>query len=453
MRSILLVCILLSLSLITHAQAIEVPDILKDTPQQHEERMRWWNDAKFGMFIHWGVATLPGRGGGWIMWLEQIPVREYAKLADEFNPDPDAMEQWASVASEAGMKYMVFTSRHCDGFCLWPSKSSYRDFTIMNTPAKFDAVDKFTEVCRENELGVGLYYSVKDWRFPGYFLPGIYRDNAEAMKKQCYDQTRELLTEYGKIDLMWWDGGPDDYLALAYEVQGFEIVKRWTNFLEPPERNFTGPPLWEGNKLNAMVRELQPHIIINDRVSRPRLDWGGDYYTPEGRIGRFNIKQDWETCEIFSSGGWFWGHNPEPRSLEDIITTLVRVVTGGGNYLLGVGPRPDGYIEPQDAQRLREVGKWLEKYGESIYGTRGGPRRNGEWGGFTHKENVLYIHVLDWTKVPESLPYITHKIEKVTCLTGGKVEYSQSQKGLKLSVTGQPDDTIDTIIKFELSAD
>jgi alpha-L-fucosidase len=271
------------------------------------------------------------------------------------------------------------------------------------------------------------------------------------MKEQGYSQVRELLTEYGKIDIMWWDIGGDDLLAFGYEPDGYEYNHRGYDW--PMKKHYSGPPLWEGNRFNAMVRELQPDILINDRGSMYGYEWGGDFYTPEGHIGKFNTKQDWETSEIFSSGGWFWGRDPVPNTLENIITTMVSIVTGGGNYLLGVGPRPDGYIEPQDVERLREVGQWLEKYGESIFGTRGGPHPNGEWGGFTYKDNILYIHVLDWSKLPESLPYITKKIKKVTCLTGGQVRYNQSQKGLNLSVTGQPDDTIDTIIKFELSTD
>ena len=451
-RFIALTSLLLFTGIIMKAQFIELPDILQETQDQHEERMRWWNDAKFGMFLHWGVYAIPGKGE-WIMWMDQIPVEEYAKLADEFNPDPDAMEQWAAVAKEAGMKYMVLTTRHCDGFCLWPSKSSWQDFTIMNTPAKFDAVGNFVESARKQDLRVGFYYSVTDWRFPGYFLPGIYRNSAEQMKKQGYEQARELLTEYGDIDIMWWDAGSDDYIALAYEVQGFEIVKRWTNFGGPPERHFAGPPLWEGNKLNAMVRELQPNIIINNRISMQGIEWEGDYYTPEGRVGKFDTRRDWETCEVLSTGWWGWEPDRSIKSLEHVITNLVSIVTGGGNYLLNVGPRPDGYIAPQYVERLREVGRWLDKYGESIYGTRAGPHPNGEWGGFTYKENVLYIHVLDWSKLPESLPYITKKIKKVSCLTGGEVQYSQSQKGLEISVEGEPDDVIDTIIKFELGVE
>ena len=423
-----------------------MPEILKETPEQHEARMKWWHDAKFGMFIHWGVYSIPGKGA-WIQWFDQIPVEEYAKLADRFTAEKFDPEQWALLAKEAGMKYMVFTTRHHDGFCLWDSKASCGDFTIMHTPAHVDAVGEYVKACRKNGLHVGFYYSLLDWRFPGYFFPDLYRSSAEAMKKQAYDQVKELLSDYGKVDIVWWDGGGDDWLSFGNEVRGTELRKRDNKW--PQEKHYAGKPLWEGNRLNAMVRALQPQIIVNDRANTPVLEWEGDFTTPEGKIGKFNLERDWETCDVLG-GSWAWMPGQKPKSLETIITTLVRVVTGDGNYLLNVSPRPDGSIEPDQVERLREVGEWMKKYGESIYGTRGGPFPNGEWGGFTQKGNIIYIHVLDWSKMPDLLPAIDLKIRKSTCLTGGKVRYEQTQNGLKISVSGKEDKPIDTIIKLEL---
>jgi alpha-L-fucosidase len=448
MKKTVLFFLLAGMGLLLQAQVAEVPDILKETPQQHQERMQWWHDAKFGMFIHWGVYSVLGKGE-WAQWNQQIAVEEYEKLAGQFNPVNYNPDEWATLAKEAGMKYMVLTTRHHDGFCLWDSKTSYRDFTIMNTPARFDAVERYVQACRKSGLGVGFYYSPLDWRFPGYFFPDLYRGNAEEMKAQTYNQVRELLTGYGKIDIMWWDGGGDDWLAFACEPQGTELRKRDTKW--PQDKHYAGKPLWEGNKLNAMVRELQPRIIVNDRANSPVIEWEGDFTTPEGKIGKYNTDRDWETCDIIA-GSWGWQPNQKTKSLEYIITTMVRVVTGDGNYLLNVGPRPDGSIEPEQAERLREVGRWMEKYGESIYKTRGGPFPNAEWGGFTHQENCIYVHVLDWSKLPELLPVIDRKIVKATCLSGGKVSYVQNESGLKISVAGQPEGLIDTIIKLELKA-
>ena len=446
MRLTLLFILLAIVSLVLKGQIADVPEILKETPQQHEARMNWWHDAKFGMFIHWGLYSIYGKGE-WAQWNQQIPVEEYAKFAGEFKADKYDPEQWALLAKDAGMKYMVLTTRHHDGFCLWNSKSSYRDFTILNSPAKFDAVEKYVKAVRKYDLGVGFYYSPLDWRFPGYFFPNLYRSSAEDMKSQTYNQIRELLTNYGKIDVLWWDGGGDDWLAFGNEPQGTELKKRDTKW--PQDKHYSGKPLWEGNKLNAMVRELQPQIIVNDRASSPLLEWEGDFTTPEGKIGKYNTERDWETCDVIA-GSWGWQPNKKPKSLDYLITTMVRVVTGDGNYLLNVGPRADGSIEPDQAERLREVGRWLETYGESIYKTRGGPFPNAEWGGFTHKNDIIYLRVLDWSKMPELLPIIEQKINKATCLAGGMVNFSQTKNGLKISVIGQPEGLIDTIIKLEL---
>lgn len=445
-RLLLLIAFLIDLSPVLKSQNPDLPEILKETPQQHASRMSWWHDAKFGMFIHWGVYSVAGRGE-WVQWNEQISVEDYAKLAGEFKPVNFDPEQWASLARDAGMKYMVMTTRHHDGFCLWDSKSSYRDFTIMNTPAKFDAVDKYVKACRKYGIGVGFYYSPLDWRFPGYFFPQLYRSSAEEMKTQTYKQVRELLSNYGKIDILWWDGGGDDWLSFGCEPQGTELKKRDTKW--PQDKHFAGEPLWDGNKLNAMVRELQPQIIVNDRASSPVVEWEGDFTTPEGKIGKYNTERDWETCDLLA-GSWGWQPDRKPKTLEYIITTMVRVVTGDGNYLLNVGPRPDGSIEPDQVERLKEVGQWMEKYGESIYKTRGGPFPNSEWGGFTHKDNVIYIHILDWSKMPEMLPAVSRKIKKASCLTGGKVSFTQTQNGLKIAVIGQSGNQIDTIIKLDL---
>ena len=176
--------------------------------------VRAWRDMRFGMFIHWGVYSIPGRGE-WAQWNEQIPVEEYAKLADDFKPVKFNAAEWAATAKAAGMKYMVLTARHHDGFCLWDSQASFRDFTSMKTAAHLDFVAEYTKACRDAGLKVGLYYSPLDWRFPGFFFPGIYRSNAEAMKQQTYAQIRELLANYGQIDILWWDGGGDDWLGFG----------------------------------------------------------------------------------------------------------------------------------------------------------------------------------------------------------------------------------------------
>jgi alpha-L-fucosidase len=433
--------------LLTVAQNIESIQSLAETKLEHDKRMQWWHNAKFGMFIHWGLYSVIGKGE-WVMWQEQISVEDYAKYANQFKPDKYNPDEWARLASDAGMKYMVMTTRHHDGFSLWDSKTSYGDFTIMNTPAKFDAVEKYVKAARKYNLKVGMYYSPLDWRFPGYFLPRIYRSSAEQMKSQTYNQVQELLTNYGKIDILWWDGGGDDWLSFGNEPQGTELKKRDPDW--PPKKHYAAKPLWEGNKLNLLARKLQPQIILNDRANSPGIEWDGDYATFEQKIGGYNTARDWESCDILTRNSWGWQPNEEVKSLETIISNLVKAVTGNGNYLLNVGPKPDGSIEPLQAERLREVGQWLKKYGESIYETDGGPYPNGEWGGFTQKGSVIYMHVLDWSNIPTALPF-DKKIKTLTCLSTGEVKYTLENNRLAISLIVGPSKEIDTIIKIQIA--
>ena len=194
-----------------------------ESAEQQKSRMAWWHDAKFGMFIHWGIYAIPGRGE-WVQWNEQIPVEEYAKLADKFQPDKFDADAWASTAKAAGMKYMVLTTRHHDGFCLFDSKAS--DFTSVKTAAHRDFVADYVKAVRKAGLHVGFYYSPLDWRFPGFFLPDIQLNSAEAMREQYHRQMEELLSNYGQIDVIWFDGGEQDWLSFGGDWSGAKWQKR-----------------------------------------------------------------------------------------------------------------------------------------------------------------------------------------------------------------------------------
>lgn len=218
------------------------------------EQMQWWRDAKIGMFVHWGLYSLLGRGE-WVRFNEQIPKEEYEGLAMEFSPQNFSTDEWAQMAVEMGAKYMVMVTRHHDGFALWDSAGSYEQFTTAKTGSRRDFVAEYTESCRKAGLRVGYYYSPMDWRFPGYFDPEGLPENAALMKKQCYDQVEELVTRYGKPDILWYDGG-----WLAHK--GSDTSSAW---------------FWEPGKLNAMVRSHSPETVIN-----PRSGWEGDFYCDEG---------------------------------------------------------------------------------------------------------------------------------------------------------------------------
>jgi alpha-L-fucosidase len=407
------------------------------------EDMQWWRDARFGLFIHWGLYSVLGRGE-WAQWFEQIDVREYEKIAARFRPELFDADAWAAMARDSGMKYMVLTARHHDGFCLFDSKAS--DFTSVKTAARRDFVAEYVRACRKAGLGVGLYYSPLDWRFPGFFLPGLYRESAEAMKRQTYEQVRELLTNYGKIDILWFDGGGDDWL-------GFGGLEWWGGkwHTRDPKQHYSATPLWEPDKLYRMIRRLQPKIVMNDRAGSPGVDWGGDFHTPERKVGQFDNKRAWETCDVLPES-WGWSPNETIRSLRTCIQLLVQVAVNDGNLLLNAGPKPDGAFEDRYADRLREVGAWLKRYGESIYGTRGGPLPSGPWGGVTHRDNRLYVHILDWTESTIALPSIPQKITASRSLTGRDAKVEQTAAGIRISVPPEERQAPDTIILLEADA-
>ena len=330
-----------------------------------------WKDLRFGMFIHWGLYALLGRGE-WVMYNEAIDKDEYRELMKSFTAERFDAEKWAETAKAAGMKYMVLTTRHHDGFSLWDSPSSSEQFTSMHSAARRDFIKDFVGACRNAGLKVGLYYSPLDWRFPGYFFPRMYAQNAKELKEQCFSQVKELLTQYGKIDIMWFDGGEDYWLCHGRNLHEPDTG---LDFRE----NAQSPGFWDAAQLDRMVRTLQPGIVVNNRTGNREF---GDFLTPEGEIGEFNLTTPWET-NITLNGSWGWVPNRPPHSLRSCIHMLVKSATGDGNLLLNVGPKADGTIEESQIERLIEVGNWLQKYGDSIYNTRGGPFKNNRFGGTT----------------------------------------------------------------------
>lgn len=409
-----------------------------ETSAAREARLAWWRNARFGMFIHFGIYSIPGRGE-WVQWNEQIPLAEYAKLADQFaltNFNPTA---WAETAKAAGMKYMVLTARHHDGFCLFDDPGN--SFTTVNSAAHRDVVKEYVTAVRHAGLRVGLYYSPLDWRFPGFFFPDLQLANAEALRDQYHRQMKELLANYGQIDVLWFDGGETDWLSFNHDMNNSHF----------PERNhdehYHGRFSWEGEKVNVMLRQLQPQIIVNNRAA----DVPPDFTAREGdgALGNFDDKNPWELCTTLA-GAWGYQPNQTPKSLKDCIQLLAKVAGRDGNLLLNVGPAPDGQIDPLQVARLREIGAWLEKYGQSIYHTRGGPFMPGSYGASTYCGNIVYLHVLDWTDGKLILPAIAAKIVKASVLTGGEATVSQMDQDIDISLPRSEHSDMDTIIALEL---
>jgi alpha-L-fucosidase len=387
----------------------------RDYLSADEQDVRAWREMKFGLFIHWGPVSLKGTEIGWSRGGERrgrngtgsIPVEVYDTLYKQFNPVEFDADEWVQIAKDAGMKYLVFTSKHHDGFSMFDSKLT--DYKITHSPFKRDVVKELADACHRAGLKLGFYYSPVDWYHPDYRT-----ENHARYIKFLHGQLREICSNYGTIDIVWFDG-------LGGSAED-----------------------WDSENLFEMVRRLQPHVIINNRAGLP-----ADHDTPEQRIGKFQNDRPWETCMTICRQ-WAWKPDDEMKSFAQCIQTLVKTVGGDGNLLFNVGPMPDGRIEPRQVERLREMGAWLEKYGQSIYGARGGPFKPGPWGASTHKGNNVYVHILSWSGEKLTLPGIPKRIVASSILTGGTVRVSQTADSIEISVPQRHRQEIDTIVKLQL---
>ncbi|MBN2312955.1 MAG: alpha-L-fucosidase [Sedimentisphaerales bacterium] len=383
--------------------------------QADPEDVQAWREMRFGLFIHWGPVSLKGTEIGWSRGGERrgtggtgtIPVEVYDNLYTQFNPVKFNADEWVQIAKAAGMKYLVFTSKHHDGFSMFDSQVT--DYKITNSPFKRDVVKELADACHKAGLKLGYYYSPVDWYHPDYRT-----ENHARYIKFMHDQLREICSNYGKIDIIWFDGlggTADD---------------------------------WDSHNLFKMIRRLQPHVIINNRAGLP-----ADHDTPEQRIGKFQTDRPWETCMTICRQ-WAWKPDDTMKSLKQCIETLVRVAGGDGNFLFNVGPMPDGRIEPRQVERLKEMGDWLDKYGKTIYGTRGGPFRPGAWGASTYKGNTIYIHALNRSHEQLKLPAIPNKIIASNLLTGGKATVKQTNEAILITIPKAYRHELDTIIELKL---
>jgi alpha-L-fucosidase len=404
------------------------------------KRIEWWREARVGLFIHWGVYSILGRGE-WVQWNDQISTTEYTKLMAQFHPEHFNAEKWAKTAKDAGMKYVVLTARHHDGFALFDDPGS--DFTALKSAAQHDFVADYVKAVRSAGLGVGLYYSPLDWRFPGFFFPDLYTDSAIALREQYRRQISELATHYGKLDILWFDGGGNEWLGFG----GVQFSGHW--HARPPDQPYTGKFDWQDDQVVGYLRERQPDIVINDRTDAP-----ADFRSREGdgALGKFDNQTPWELCTTIVEGAWGYQAGAKVKPLDRILRLLIGAAGRDGNFLLNIGPRPDGEIDQSQAERLHELGEWLKQNGESIYGTRGGPWLPGEYGVSTHRGRYVYVHLL---KIPAGgtlvLPTLPTRVVMVTDLEGNPVSYSQDAKNIALHVPPVAADMVDTIIKLELA--
>jgi len=437
--------------------------LLKGQTGTNTDRMEWWREARFGMFIHWGVYAVPAgtykgqkinRIGEWIMNRGKIPVAEYQAFAQQFNPvkyDPDA---WVKMAKDAGMKYIVITAKHHDGFALFKSNASKWNMADA-TPYGKDLLKPLAEACRKNGIKLGFYYSqAQDWNNPGgaasrkvtsegWANPDSttidaytqahegHWDPAQTSKtmSQYIDevavpQIKELLTGYGDVAVLWWDtptGMTDAY----------------------------------AEKINALLK-LQPNIITNDRLKRPNFP--GDYKTPEQRIPNLNELdgKDWETCMTMNETWGYKSYADKWKSTETLIRNLVDIASKGGNYLLNVGPKADGTFPQESIDLLKGMGKWMKINGEAIYNTKASPFGLFAWGRCTKKElagnSILYFSVFDWPADGKlTIPGLKNEIISAKLLAGNTVlKTAATAEGVTINIPEKSSDPIATVIKVEV---
>jgi alpha-L-fucosidase len=429
----------------------------------HENRMKWWRDARFGMFIHWGdYAVLAGnykgqkvqRGGEWIMNRAKIPVVEYQQYAKQFNPvkyDPDA---WVRMAKDAGMKYIVITAKHHDGFALFNSKASKWD-VVDATPYGKDLLKPLAAACKKYGIKLGFYYSqAQDWNNPGgaaarkvasegwpnpdsaaidaytaahsghWDSLQTTKTMAQYIDNVSVPQVKELLTNYGDVAVLWWDtptGMTDEF----------------------------------AEKLKSVLK-LQPMIITNDRLKRPNFP--GDYKTPEQKIPNLSELdgKDWETCMTMNGTWGYKSWDDKWKSTETLVHNLIDIASKGGNYLLNVGPKADGTFPQQSVDLLKGIGDWIKVNSESIYGTTASPFAPVSWGRITKKENkgntILYLHVFDWPKDGKLItPALNNSLVSVSLLGSKEKIKAKSENGVyEIKLPDNAPNKIASVIRLEV---
>jgi alpha-L-fucosidase len=425
-----------------------------ETKAERDARMAWWRDARFGMFIHWGLYAVPAgeyKGqrskeiGEWIMSWANIPRAEYEHFADAFNPVKFDAAAWVATAKNAGMKYIVITSKHHDGFAIYDSAVS--DYDIVDrTPYKKDPVAELAAETKKAGLKFCFYYSIMDWHHPSQFVDAPGKDRTAGNhqnqmlpgQKPVYvaymkSQLKELVTKYDPA-VLWFDGEWGDW---------------WTEE--------------DGQDLYAYVRGLKPSIIINNRVGKGRKgmegmnrtdrEYSGDFGTPEQQIPANGIPGvDWESCMTLNDTWGFKAYDDNWKSTETLVRNLIDIASKGGNYLLNVGPTAQGEIPAASVERLAGMGKWMAVNGESIYGTTASPfTAQLAFGRATKKGDRLYVQVFDWpANGTLTLPSWGGTPKKAWLLaTKADVPLKASTDGITLTVSGPAPDPIASVIVLE----
>ena len=389
----------------TAAGATAEPAPMPPNPDQ-VRRMQWWHAAKFGMFIHFGLYSQHARHE-WAMENEAIPIAEYMQLAKQFNPRPGCQREWAKFAKAAGMKYMVMTTKHHEGFCNFDTKLT--DYCATKQGPGRDLVREYVEAARAEGLRVGFYYSLMDWHHPD----GARCATDEAARKRFVEYThgliRELLTNYGKIDVLWYD------VSWPLDAKG-----------------------WESERMNKMVFELQPDIIVNNRNHLP-----GDFSTPEQKIVAETNGRAWESCMTLNDSWGYQRADDNWKSAKTIVRNLITCARDGGNYLLNIGPRPDGSVPEPSVEVLTEVGRWMDANGDTIYKSDLCQPRRANYASFTRTGNTLFMHVHFWPGTDVAVGGLQVKVKSARLLRGNQ-PVTFTQDPYRVHMTGLPVDAPDS---------
>ncbi len=407
-----------------------IPEDTKSYLFARPEDVKWFQDAKFGVFIHWDPSCLKEAEISWgrkgprpgisNIAKDGVPYEIYDNLYKQFNPVKFNADEWLQIIKDAGAKYLIFTVKHHGGFCMFDS--AVTDFDIMSTPYGKDICKQLADACHKYGIKLFWYYSQPDWHHPDYLTP-----HHERYRKYVYDQLRELLTKYGKVDGVWFDC----------------LNTKWRH--------------WNTPEMVKMIRTLQPGILINSRWGwgLPGVKHNGDFDNPEQEIGKFQIDRPWESCMTMGRG-WSWRGGGGLLSPEACIKTLVQCVGGGGNLALDCGPRPDGKIDPPEKANYLAMGKWLEKNGEAIYGTRGGPYKPGIYGVSCRKGDTVYLHIMaslsNTGPAKITLPAIPNKkvLEAKIIPTGTPVKVNVANGKMTLDLSNATLNGLDNIVALKL---
>lgn len=432
--------LLLCATLCTAVRAAEPeagPPHAGETAEQRAERLEWWKSARFGMFVHWGVYSVVGgqyRGqelpnsAEWMMCRGKIPIAEYKGYADRFNPTKFDAQAFVKLAKDAGMKYLVITAKHHDGFSMFASESN--SFNVVEaTPFKRDIMKELADACQEQGIRFGFYYSqAQDWNHPGGFGNGWDKtlkrvSNDEYVRDKAAPEVKQLLTKYGPIGIFWWD------TPRKMSRESFDSLHSLTS--------------------------LQPNVITNDRLGE---DYPGDYKTFERKIPRqAPAAEDWEVCMPISGS---WGYKLSDKSFKStttLIQNLADIASKGGNYLLNVSPTGEGVLLPQATERLEAIGRWMETNSESIYGTSASPLPKLDWGRCTTKKSdagtKLYLHVFDWPEGGQLLvPGLKNSVVAASLLDGGSpVDAVLGEDGVTIDLPSQAPDQANSVVVLEVS--